>query len=142
MSPSGPPVTTYCMRADAPGRSGWLSAIFLVSSNQSCVSHFDICSLPGHRDRAPETVPCRGMLASGGAGPTGEQVVLHVAGTGSLGAVGRGRSGQDVLVHRVDVAHDLRRQPEPEGRLGVDLGGVRQKSVAADVGVLRDVDER
>ena len=42
MSPSGPPVTTYCMRADAPGRSGWPSAIFLVSSSHSWVSHFDM----------------------------------------------------------------------------------------------------
>ena len=45
------------------------------------------------------------------------------------------RLGEHVLVEGVHGLLDLGRQPEPERRGGVDLGGVRQQRLAADVGV-------
>ena len=57
----------------------------------------------------------------------GEEVVL--------GHVGRPDAalGQEELVDRVDVAHHLGRQAEPERRVGVDLGGVRLQRLGPDV---------
>ena len=40
------------------------------------------------------------------------------------------------------LAGDVARQPEPERRLGVDLGGVGEERFEADVGVAVDVDRR
>src|SRR5215217_8693600 len=60
MSPSGPPVTTYCIRALAPGRSGWPSASFLPSSSHSCERYLGIArsSLgPGAADHRTESSP-------------------------------------------------------------------------------------
>src|ERR1700691_958527 len=82
MSPSGAPVTTYCMRAEAPARSGWPSAIFLVSSSHSWLSHFDMSSSLGRRRqmrvrrRGAGLSHRRGMLPSGEVPHTGEEVVL------------------------------------------------------------------
>src|SRR5688500_18407964 len=103
MSPSGPPVTTYCMRAEAPGRSGWLSASFFDSSSHSCVSHFGIRSTPpafGISGR-------RSTLVADALTDSGEQVVLGDGGTDQA-------AGQVVVVVGVDCAGDFRRQPEPE----------------------------
>ena len=50
-------MTTYCMRAEAPGRSGWPSAIFLVSSSHSWLSHFDMSSSLDRRRRTAAARP-------------------------------------------------------------------------------------
>src|SRR6266511_529672 len=64
MSPSGPPVTTYCIRAEAPGRSGCPSAILVTSSSHSWERYLAIArsSLgPGARIVGPrETRRLRG----------------------------------------------------------------------------------
>src|SRR5437762_13273182 len=107
MSPSGPPVTTYCMRADAPGRSGWLSASFLLWSSHSCVSHFGIRHFPLVVFREP-LVSRR--LSAHEVAHTGEQVVLGGRGVDQ-------RPGEDVVVVGVHAAGHLGGQPEPERRV-------------------------
>src|SRR4051794_25662080 len=111
MSPSGPPVTTYCMRAEAPGRSGWLAASSLDSSSHSCVSHFAMCVSPWSTVWTVVTAARR--LSAHEIAHTGEQVVL-----------GLGRrhqaAGQHVVVVGMHGAGDVRRKAEPERRIRVD----------------------
>src|SRR6478735_2877909 len=156
MSPSGPPVTTYCMHADAPGRSGWLSASLRVSSIHSWLKYFDM------------TFPLVAGRSSGadGCAQAGEEVVLHisvfssplVAGRSS-GADGCAQAGEEVVLHisvgnsrvdqrtcehellpREDLAYDLVRQTHPEpGR--IDLRAVREQGLAALVQEIAHVDE-
>src|SRR5688500_9856475 len=120
-SPSGVLVMTYCIRADAPGRSGWLSAILRVSSSHSCESHLAM-SAPRFGVRCERV--CPRTLPGDAIAHTGEQVVL---GDGCLDQA----PGQDVVVVGVDGAGDLRRQAEPERRVRVDLGGVGQQGLTA-----------
>src|SRR6476620_9205508 len=128
MSPSGPPVTTYCMRADAPGRSGWPSASLRVSSTHSWLRYFDM------------TFPLVAGRSSGadGCAQAGEEVVLHIS-------VGNSRVDQRTCEHellpREDLAYDLVRQTHPEpGR--IDLRAVREQGLAALVQEVAHVDER
>src|SRR4051794_18960242 len=125
MSPSGPPVTMYCMRADAPGRSGWLSASFLLSSSHSWVSHFGIVTPPRRVGLVESGRSLAARLSAHEVAHTGEQIVLR------RGRIHQ-RAGPDVVVVGMDAAGHLRRQSEPERRVGVDLGGMGQKRLAAD----------
>src|SRR4051812_29406820 len=107
----------YWIRAVAPGRSGWESAMVRVSSSHSWVRNFDMDA-----KLAPYQVP-----------DAGEQIVFRQLGVDQA-------LGQDVVVVGVDGAGHLRRQREPEPRVGVDLGLVGQQGVAAHVVVVADVD--
>ena len=81
------------------------------------------------------SVPDR--AAQPGGRSAGEQVGLHLRrwapGRSRDGpaTVGPADQGQAVVVVGMDGAHDLGRQPEPERRLGIDLGGVGQQGIAA-----------
>src|SRR4051812_17530727 len=98
----------YCIRADAPGRSGWVSPMGRVSSSHSCVRNFDMMRTLS-ADKIPDAC---------------EQVVL-----GDLRL--DEALGQDVVVVGVHGAGHLGRQREPEPRVGVDLRLVGQQGVAA-----------
>src|SRR5438874_1633188 len=130
MSPSGPPVMTYCMRAEAPGRSGWLSAILPVSSSHSWVRYLLIVAPRGPWSCARD----RRQSAADALAHPREEVVL---GSRRVDQAAR----QHVVVVGVDLAGDLRGQPEPERRRRVDLGGVGEQGLAPDlVEVAADVD--
>src|SRR5437764_132469 len=130
----------YCIRAVAPGRSGWLSPILRVSSSHSWVSHFDMrspCVRP-RPARSTRTLPLATgvtILATGAGEVTdpGEQVVLR---DGTLHQA----AGQDVVVVGVHGAGHLGRQPEPERGGRVDLCGVGDERLAANLGVVADLD--
>src|ERR1017187_9171581 len=130
MSPSGPPVTTYCSLAEAPGRSGCPSASFLPSSSLSWVSHLAMssssaCRWHFHHNPLP-TPSCGRMLPARRQTHPGEQVVL-----GELRVDEAAR--QNVLVVGVDGLHYLGRQPEPVLRRRIDLSGVREQRQALHV---------
>src|SRR5438105_15623828 len=107
MSASGAPVTTYCILAVAPGRSGnsWASSFPL--SSHSCDRYYAMPGPPRH-----ELFRRRRMLASDAVAHAGEQVVLRRRALDQ-------RAGEDEVLERIDVAGDLGRQSEPERRGGV-----------------------
>src|SRR5437763_13605514 len=130
MSPSGPPVVTDCIRADAPGRSGWPSAILDVSSSHSWVRYLLIVA---PRVRGLVRGDRRQSAADALAHPR-EEVVL-----GNLGVDEAPR--QHVVVEGVDLTGDVGGKPEPERRRRVDLGGVSEQRLPPDlVEVAADVD--
>src|SRR5438105_5312238 len=129
-SPSGAPVTTYCILAVAPGRTGWSSASLRPSSNHSWDRYFAIGLTSVSREKRRRSLPSgttdrrapRSHLPHTPPEPC-EQVVL-------IGAFGGGavdqRPGQEVLLPGEDLPYDLLREAHPEPRR-VDLGAVRQQ---------------
>src|SRR5438128_11077635 len=118
MSPSGPPVMTYCMFAVAPGRSGWPSAILADSSSHSCERY--LASSPLLRRWISGRIVAsevRSRSAGDALADAGEQVVLRDR------RVDEG-AGPHVVVVGMDGAGHLGRQAEPERRVRVDLGGM------------------
>src|SRR4051812_13799858 len=108
------------MRAVAPARSGNVCASSFCVSSQGCERYF---SMGGTlRDEAS---------AAGGLPQAGEEVVLGNGGVDQ-------RPGQDVVVVGVGIGRDA----EPEGRGGVDLGGVGEEGSVAHVVLGEDVDAR
>src|ERR1044071_6105640 len=102
-SPSGAPVTTYCILAVAPGRTGWSSASLRDSSNHSWVRYFAICAHLGLSAERRRSLSRRSglPLAGRGTGPQpGEEVLLEAA-------FGDGRidhgPGQEVLLPGEDL---------------------------------------
>src|SRR5439155_19289660 len=78
MSPSGPPVMTYCMLAVAPGRSGWLSAILADWSSHSCERYLAISPLLRRRISGRIVASeVRSRSAGDALVDAGEQVVLR-----------------------------------------------------------------
>src|SRR6266550_6773446 len=97
-SPSGAPVTAYCILAVAPGRTGWSSASLRDSSNHSWVRYFAIWAHLGLlAERAGSLLrPSALPLARRGARPqAGEEVVFEA--TLGDGGVDHG-PGEEVLL--------------------------------------------
>src|SRR6266508_4591396 len=116
MSPSGPPVMAYCILADAPGRSGWLSAILCASSSHSCVRYL------GMRASSP-SMTCADLTDIDGRPQAREQIGLGLA-RGDIGV--DVRAGEHVLLPREHLAHRVVGQAHPEA-LRFDLGAVGQQ---------------
>src|SRR5699024_2817609 len=101
-SPSGVPVITRWIVALAPARSGGSANARPTASNHSSDRYVRAMDPPQSGARSAQT---------------GEQVVF--------GQLGRHPGlGQLPVLPRVQRAQHLVGQPEPERRLGVDLGGV------------------
>src|SRR5579875_2794724 len=139
------------MRALAPGRSGWPSAIWRVSSSHSCVSHLDIVDSLSSDAGTPAAYPRRGRpplprapdAGRAGRGPgerpsssggdsvphPGEEVVL-VPLRPPCPALATGEvPGQGVVLEGMDAASHLPGKAEPPARVGVHLSAVGKKGV-------------